>query len=57
MLTQVFRQNFLYTAVVNDLPAEMAAGRGRFPPANEMRPLYAALVEDRAKLRLLGPII
>ena len=30
-----------YTAVVNDLPAEIAADRRPFPPANEMRPLYS----------------
>ena len=31
------------TANVNDLPAEIAADRRPFPPANEMRPLYKFL--------------
>ena len=37
------------TAVVNDLPAEMAPDRRRFPPANKMRPLYmhACMLEGK----------
>ena len=39
-----------YTAVVNDLPAEMAAGRRPFPPTNEMRPLYISEVAIKLKI-------
>ena len=41
------------TAVVNDLPAEMAPDRRRFPPANEMRPLYTERESRLQKLQQL----